>query len=101
MHRGERLDDQLAAMRNHFIRNFSNCLKRVALRFQGLKTRCIAVDEYRNSMSQQALRVTRPFDCKFITKFIILIFINKIRIRLRLAILKDLSNYKMVPLLVP
>jgi len=33
-----------AAMRNDFVWNFSNCSKRIALRFQGLKTRRIAVD---------------------------------------------------------
>ncbi len=57
MHGGERLDDQLATMRNVFVRNFSNCSKRVGLRFQGLKTRRIAVDACWNGVSQRALNV--------------------------------------------
>jgi hypothetical protein len=43
-----------AAMRNDFVWNFSNCSKRIALRFQGLKTHRIAVDACWNGVSQRA-----------------------------------------------
>ncbi len=49
---------RFAAMRNDLVRNFSNYLKCVVLRFQGLKTCHIAVDACWNGVSQLAFKNT-------------------------------------------